>query len=471
MKLKRDFFLPYQARWINDDALIKVWEKSRRIGATFCQAYEDVRDIIQQTEYTPGRPVRKVYFSSKDEEAGREYILDYCRMYARMYNAVANDLGEQVVDVDTGARARVLEFENEGRIHALSSSPTAFNSKGGKIVWDEAALHKDQRNMWSGAQPAALVWGYPIRILSTHKGKQTLFYRFVKNTKAGDTGWSLHRVTIVDAVNEGLYDRVTGRETSEAERAAYIENIRKSCQSEEIFQEDYMANPQDSTTAFITYEVIDLCESSSVLRTLEHLAQCGNPLYGGWDIGRQRDLSVIPILEDLDPILFCRYIKSFDKTPFRLQKQFLKQVMSLPKLRRMCVDQTGMGIPLTEEAQEKYGTSRVEGVTFTNANKEVLAVDMKNKMDDRHLILPDDNQLRESIHSIKRMVTAAGNVRFDAERTDETGHADHFWALALAVHAKTGGATGPTWAASAPSPDWNPFYDKFGPEVPLEMYT
>lgn len=29
------YFLPYQQRWLNDNSKVKIWEKSRRIGATY----------------------------------------------------------------------------------------------------------------------------------------------------------------------------------------------------------------------------------------------------------------------------------------------------------------------------------------------------------------------------------------------------------------------------------------------------
>ncbi|MCL2219321.1 MAG: terminase family protein [Chitinispirillia bacterium] len=442
-----NYFLLYQREWIDDESPIKVWEKSRRIGATYTQAYEDVRDIVTRKEYTPGRPIKRVYFSSKDEEAGKEYI-EYCQRYAEVFNVVAKDMGIQVIDEKNGVKASVLEFANGGKILALSSAPTAFNSKGGKIVWDEAALHKDQRAMWSGAQPAAGVWGYPIRILSTHKGKSTLFYRFCERIRKGQSDWSLHRVTIVDAVGEGLCDKVFNRKTSEQERNEYIERLRSSCQDSDIFNEDYMAEPIDATTAYITYEMIEACENATTLRSLDDLSITTNALYAGWDIGRKRDLSVIWVLEDVGAFLATRVVKEFDRTAFKIQEAYLDLVMRLPHLRRICIDQTGIGLPLTEAAQERYGKSTVEGVTFTSGNKEALAVGTRNALEDRRVILPNDAATRESIHSIKRMVTSAGNIRFDAERTDETGHADRFWALALAIHAKTGGPSGPAWAES-----------------------
>lgn len=39
-----EYFLPYQKRWLEDKSKFKIWEKSRRIGATYVQSYEDVSD-------------------------------------------------------------------------------------------------------------------------------------------------------------------------------------------------------------------------------------------------------------------------------------------------------------------------------------------------------------------------------------------------------------------------------------------
>ena len=37
--------------------------------------------------------------------------------------------------------------------------------------------------------------------------------------------------------------------------------------------------------------------------------------------------------------------------------------------------------------------------------------------------------------SLKKYETSTGHFRFDADKTEETGHADHFWAKALAAQA------------------------------------
>jgi phage FluMu gp28-like protein len=55
-------------------------------------------------------------------------------------------------------------------------------------------------------------------------------------------------------------------------------------------------------------------------------------------------------------------------------------------------------------------------------------------MEDRTVRIPYDKQTRAALRLVTKQTTAAGNIRFTAERTPD-GHADEFWALALAIHA------------------------------------
>ncbi|MDO4769007.1 MAG: hypothetical protein Q4A11_01380 [Brachymonas sp.] len=55
-------------------------------------------------------------------------------------------------------------------------------------------------------------------------------------------------------------------------------------------------------------------------------------------------------------------------------------------------------------------------------------------MEDRLLRIPYDPHIRADLRSVTKQTTSSGNVRFTAERSKD-GHADRFWALALALHA------------------------------------
>ena len=117
----QDFWLQYQKDWLADDSLIKFWEKSRRIGATYVQSYEDVRDCVTKRYFKKGRPL-KVWFTSADLSAAKEYI-DYCKEWATFYNSIAKDLGEVIIDEEKDIKAFCLEFSKGAKIFALSSNP------------------------------------------------------------------------------------------------------------------------------------------------------------------------------------------------------------------------------------------------------------------------------------------------------------------------------------------------------------
>jgi phage FluMu gp28-like protein len=51
--------------------------------------------------------------------------------------------------------------------------------------------------------------------------------------------------------------------------------------------------------------------------------------------------------------------------------------------------------------------------------------------------LPRDRVLVAQIHSIRRRVLPSGKIAFEAERTIH-GHADRFWAIALACQRERG---------------------------------
>ena len=120
--------------------------------------------------------------------------------------------------------------------------------------------------------------------------------------------------------------------------------------------------------------------------------------------------------------------------PFCKQEEILHEILSHKFFRRNCQDNTGIGMQMAENAQYKFGKFRVEGITFTNKIKEELAYNLRTEFENKTVFIPKRHEIREDLHSIRRLTTSAGNIRFDAERSDN-GHADRFWALALALHA------------------------------------
>src|SRR5574344_841055 len=415
------YFLPYQLRWLKDKSKIKIWEKSRRIGATYVQSFEDVQDCINKR-------VPAVWFSSADESAAKEYI-DYCEQWVKYFHGIVKNWGEVVIDSDKDIKALVIQFKNGTKIHALSSNPKGFRSKGGKVVLDEFAFHNNPEELWKAARPC-VTWGYPLRILSTHNGQNCLYYKFIEQVNKGQLNWSLHKTPIQVAVSEGLVDKIYQRQTSKDEQEAWMQNEKDNCFDEYTWLQEYCCIAIDEACAFLPYELIATCEMQNVLKSLETIR---GDLYVGIDIGRRKDLTVIWCIERFENNKYTRKVKVLEKTPFHIQYEIISEILKHPKLRRCCIDSTGIGMQLAEQAVRDFGQYRVEAVMFTNKSKEEMAYNLRTNFEDKQVVIPAEHDIREDLHSIQKITTKAGNIRFDAETSEVNGHADRFWALALAL--------------------------------------
>ena len=155
-------------------------------------------------------------------------------------------------------------------------------------------------------------------------------------------------------------------------------------------------------------------------------------LYAGVDIGRKKDLTVLWVLEQLGDVLYTRHIECLRNMTKGEQEKVIWPWFE--RSNRICIDGTGLGIGWVDDAQARFGERKVEGVTFTPKAKEALAYPVRSAMEDRKLRIPYDREIRADLRSVTKQTTAAGNIRFTAERTPD-GHADRFWALALAIEA------------------------------------
>lgn len=421
-------FLPFQARWIKDDSRLKLMEKSRQVGISWATAYATV-------ERTAAQGARHdQWVSSRDDLQARLFIED-CKMWAQIMNLAATDLGEVVIEPKTRQTAFVIEFASGRRIHSMSSNPDAQAGKRGGRVLDEFALHPDPRKLWSIAYPG-ITWGGSMELISTHRGSHNFFNQLVREVRESGNpkNISLHRVTLQDALDQGFLFKLqqmlpVDDERQAMDEAAYFDFIRKGCADEESFQQEYMCNPADDDAAFLEYDLISGVEYSAGTdwRTL------GNGrLFAGVDIGRKKDLTVLWVVEQLGDVLYTRHVEGLQNMRKSEQEKIIWPW--LERCDRSCIDATGLGIGWADDAQDAFGEHRIEAVTFTQRSKEAMAYPVRGAMEDRTLRIPQDPKIRADLRQVTKQVSSTGNVRFTAERTPD-GHADHFWALALAIQA------------------------------------
>ena len=431
--------LPFQQRWVTDNSRLKLCVKARQIGLSWCTAYRVVRQKLNKGARLDA------WISSRDEVQAQLFLQD-AKRFADILNVAASDLGQNVID-DDGHTAYSLRFANGLRIHSMSSNVDAQAGKRGDRVLDEFALHPDPRKLYTIAYPG-VTWGGSLEIFSTHRGTQNYFCELLREiTERGNPkGFSLHRITLEDALSEGFLYTLQCKlplddPRIQMDEADYFSFIRAGSADEESFQQEFMCQPADDNTAFLGYDLIAGCEYREGDRWQTDLLDCKNPLFIGVDIGREHDLTAIWLIEQVGGVNFTRRVIEMTKQTFDAQEQALYELLKLPMVRRCCIDQSGLGRQFAERAAKKFGAYRVEGINFTQGTKEELAYPVRVAFEDRTIKVPFTNAIRADLRGVRKEVTTSGHTRFAGER-NRYGHCDRFCALALALHAAKTPVTG-----------------------------
>lgn len=408
----------YQKNWILDDSRFKIGLMSRQAGKSFATALEAVSGALRQKS--------KWVFLSAGERQSKELMLTAAN-HLRAYNK-AIDVIEEGFKAEDSTEYKQLELvlPNGSRIIGLPANPYTARGHSAHILLDEFAFHKDSSAIWKALFPT-VTRGYRIRIVSTPQGRQNMFYRLWANAES--SGYSAHRVTIYDAVRMGL--------ELKNDKGGIIspEELMLALNDDEAWAQEYMCDFVDESSALLSYEMIGECESDRCLWTegYGYTEAPAGEYFIGMDIGRRNDLSVISTIENTGSGFITREVLVMKNTPFRDQQEHLHARIAALRPHRVCIDATGIGAMLAEEAARYFPC--VEEISFTMAVKSEMASRTRAMFEDRNIRIPIDRDLREDLHSIRKTVTASGNVRYDAERTDSRGHADRFWSLALAIHA------------------------------------
>ena len=419
--------LPYQSRWLADDAGLKVIEKARRVGISWAEAYDAVM-------HAGAAACGNVYYQAYNREMTRGFIAD-CADWARELQLAADARGETLVDEGRGIHAFRIAFASGREILAMTSAPRAFRSRGrpGDLaIVDEAAFVDDLGQVLKAAL-AFRVWGGRAHVISTHNGEANPFATLCRDLREGARPGSLHRITLKEALAEGLFRKIAAAQdrswSAEAE-AAWEAEIRAEYGSHATEELDCI--PAAGAGAWLGWEAIRACEDRAAG---DPSAFAGGAATVGVDVARRRDLWVAAVLEQIGDVLWLRELAVEQGIPFSQQRAIVGDLAVRYRPGRIAVDQTGMGEAVVEQLQEDLGRTVVDGVLMTGPRRLDAATALREAVEDRRLRIPPDGDLRRDLHAVRAEAGPTGAPRLMAERSGTDGHADRFWALALACTA------------------------------------
>tara|TARA_R110002012_G_scaffold295444_4_gene491968 strand:+ start:3650 stop:4999 length:1350 start_codon:yes stop_codon:yes gene_type:complete len=404
---------PYQLRWKQDESRFKVGMFARQTGKTFTTTLEIAEDC--QLHDLAGKATRWVILSRGERQA-REAIEEGVKKHAKALGALLN---MQEYDYEGGeAKYKALEvtWPNGSRVTALPANPDTARGFSANVFLDEFAFHADSRKIWQALFPVISKPGLKLRVVSTPNGKNNKFYELVTSKDLAKV-WSRHTVDIYQAVQQGL--------------PRDIEELKAGIGDDDAWAQEYELQWLDEASSWLSFDVINACEDD---RAGDPNGYQGGRTYIGNDIAARNDLWVAWVWEEVGDVLWEREIVTLKRASFADQDAVLDELVHRYNPVRIAMDQTGMGEKPVEDAKRRYGENRVEGVLFTATSKQHMANLGKQAWEDRKVRTRlGDRLLRADLHSLRRVITATGNVRFDVDGSD--GHADRAWAAFLGLAA------------------------------------
>lgn len=397
----------YQREFLSSPERFRAVLKSRQIGFSYVMALDALINCM--------RGLDSVIVSASQDQS--DILIDYAFRHAEK-------LGLELL---SASRSEIITATGK-RILARPANFRTVQGFSGSLYLDEFAWVQDAERLWKVAVPVVVAVKGRITVCSTPYEKGNMFWRIMEGQDGRYEQFQRYIISIHEAIKQGLNIE--------------LEEIRGLFDAES-FQRLFECQYFDDEESYFTFDEVSACAAPD----------CLNPatdslLYAGYDVGRLTDTSELVMVEcgvrdsqesgagsqesgaGSQEAVITRYMKTLRRASFEEQRVFLREALKKFRVRSLHIDATGMGMNLAEDLQREF-PHIVRPVWFTRELKEELAVNMKKLFEDRRIVIPNDQNLIAQVHGIKRTAKAQG-FSYDSKRNAETGHADKFWALALA---------------------------------------
>ena len=391
LSLKEGGLYGYQKDFLNSKEQFRLVLKSRQIGFSYVAALDALIGALS------GR--NQLFLSASEEQA--LILMRYLEFWAQKYSITFKKSSEH---------EKVLE--NGSIIKALAHNFRTVQGFTGDIYMDEFAWYPNPKKIWHAFVPSIGAIKGRLTILSTPFEENSLFHDIYKD----ETKYYMFKRFVVDiykAIEDGLdFDLETMKALFDAETWASA----------------YECQFIDDESSLFSISLIKSCVDEKLHY---HTVSSNKTIWFGYDIGRVKDSSALAgVVANKDGIYELVILEVLKKAKFDTQKEFLKTMLKRYPLSQLKIDKTGIGANLSENIKDIF-LSRVTPVWFTQSIKEFMSLNLKKMFEDKLIKIPNDPLLIADIHSIKRKAGSRG-FSYDSQRNSH-GHADRYWALALAT--------------------------------------
>lgn len=432
-KLLKDFktgLFDYQKNWYdNIDQRIRNILKSRQIGATWYFAREAIADAVKNGN-------NQIFLSASKAQAHvfREYIVQF----------VLDSTGVQL----TGDP---ITLSNGATLYFLGTNSKTAQSYHGNLYFDEyfwvhkfqelrkvasgMAMHSKWRQTYISTPSTLAHEAYPFWTGEQfNKGKKKsdrieidLSHATLSGGKLCDDGQWRNIVTIEDAVDGGcdLFD-------ISALKLEYNEQEYKNLLMCQFID--------DGDAVFGLSELqrcmVDSWEKWDDFSPFARRPLGDKPVWVGYDPSRTRDnASLVVIAPPMVPGGKFRIVErhSWNNMDFDSQARKIFEITKAYNVQHLAIDVSGIGWGVYELVKAFYPS--VQKLTYSVELKTKMVLKAKQLVS--HARLEFDrgwNEVAMAFMTIHKAATSTGRqITYQAERTNETGHADLAWATMHAL--------------------------------------
>lgn len=404
--------------------------KSRQIGATWYFAYEAFENAVMT-----GDPQIFLSASRPQAEVFRSYIVNIAEQYFGI--------------TLTG---NPIRLSNGAELRFLSTNKNTAQSYSGHLYCDEyfwvpnfaklnevasaMATHDKWRTTYFSTPSAKTHQAYPFWTGEEWKqgSKKRAHVPFPSFDELRDGGricpdgqWR-YVITMEDAISGGF-------------NLASIDRLRNRY-SESTFNMLYMCVFVDSKDSVFRFSDLEACGVETDTwqdHNPDKSRPFGDrPVWGGFDPARSGDLSCFVIVA---PPVFApekfRVLRVFSwkGMNFRYQAKQIEALFRQYNFTYIGVDVTGIGQGVFENIQH-FAMRVARPIRYDRNTKDQLVLKACDVVESGRIEWDKDlKEIPASFMSIRRTSTQSGNaMTFVADRTQETGHAEAFWAITHALH-------------------------------------
>ena len=436
----RDLLLPYQRKWADDDTRFKIGLMARQVGKDFSSGEEGIRDCYQAEL----RGDKTTWLIAAPSERQSMESLEKWKEWTEAYKLAIADIQEERTDPKNSEsliKSSTIVFPHGSRVIAVPGRPETVRGFSANILATEFAFFEDPDKTWRALLPSItnpLRGGLKkCRLISTPNGLGNKFHDlWSKNYQTEGAKWSCHKVTITDAVAQGL--------------PVDVEELRAALDDADGWAQEYdPLDFLDTASVLLPYEMLALIENTLATEaapvgfwTTNHFV---DPIDLGIDFGRTKDLTVSWALQTAGGVFkMTREVLCLLKMSTPDQVDILRP--RIRAARRVALDYTGPGVGMGDYLVKEFGEwkpeehkfGKIELCNFTNKFKVDIFPKLRMEAERRTLGIPVSRVIREDLHSMNRIALAGGGITYKAPHTAD-GHADRCTGLALAVHAASNG--------------------------------